>query len=536
MAEGKETDYIDIASLIGSIVMTATAWSATASLFWALPIFVAHYTVKAVRRSEWARKLAEEVTTGYPRLQAAAPILLPGPSDTKETTFTLTQNKPLDVRVVDPYENEPFWKQVTRPLPSQTFSGTATPVERKRTQLVNSQDAFLQKSLKRLPAYINYQDLPKPPSKLAVPIGMESIDGTILWGDFSTNGNLIHALVAGQTGTGKDALLRLWFSTLTIQNTPDEIQFVILDGKGVDWLSPAIAESAYMATKPAGGLMIQKQGKKYVNIAEEAMAENLNWIFDEMLRRSDLMNACGAVDLVSYRKRTGKHLPYIFVLASDVGDTFNDGLETLVKWLITRGRSFGIRLIINMQNPVGEDTKWRSQIGLVMSGYQQNPDHDRYILGINVDRMLVRPSQLPNPEESDISKGLFVARLGSQQHLVRTAHLPEDDWYRYIEQILPKKRDVEDRNLLTALLTAQEEKQTRPLTAVQPTMQSTIQQVKKPALTNDQIKLIRDWTIAGKNKTEIMVEGLKFSNGDVYKAKSAAVSIIINAVKRNAVH
>lgn len=521
MTEEKDLDIIDIITFIGAIVLTAAAYRATGSLFWALIIFGVYWFIKSLRRSEIASKWRERVVLP-PMLESAAPLLLPGP---KEQELVFKQDKPIDVRVVDAYETSPFWKRVTQPLDTDNTIGTATP--RRTTQLMGTQAAQLQRALKRLPKYVSYSQLPNPPSPLSVPIGIDSIDGNVLWGDFSSDGNLIHALVAGQTGSGKDALLRLWFTTLTMCNKPSDLQFVILDGK-IDWLSPALAESAYMAIAPAGGIKIEKRNGKRVNVAQEDMVGNLDWIFAEIEQRSILMTKVGAVDLAGYYKRTGVQLPYIFVLASDVGGEFANDLEMLIKTLIMRGRSYGIRLIISMQNPVGEDTKWRSQIGLVMSGYQQNPDHDRYIMGINVNNLLVRPSQLPNPDENAISKGLFVVRHGSTQHLVRTAHLPEEHWFKYIETTLPKKRDVENQNLLSSLLAGEKTLKT-PL-AVQEQLH---RQENIPALTTKQMELIRNWTLAGKNKTEIMQQGLGFTNGVIYAQKKDAVEIIINAVKRS---
>lgn len=533
MAEENTTDIdaVDIASGIGALIGTASAFTATGSLFFGLLYAGAYGLQHWIRRTEFAKRLAQRVTDDYPLLENVAPKVLPGPKEDEERALTIRQDKPLDVRVVneiiDLDDGKPFWQRMTQRTTStgeQVLVGTT----QRKKPLVSQQEAYLYKSLKRLPKYINYKQLPAPPSRLCVPIGVESVEGHVVWGDFSSDGTLIHALVAGQTGSGKDALLRLWFSTLTVQNTPEELQFVILDGK-IDWLSPALAESAYMAIKPAGGIKIEKdKNGKRVNVAQYDMANNLDWIFDEIERRTAKFTACGAVDLAGYRKRTGDQLPYIFVLASDVGGEFNSDLELLVQMLIMRGRSYGVRLIISMQNPVGENTRWRSQIGLIMSGYQQNPDHDRYILGTNVDRMLVRPSQLPNPEESDASKGLFVVRLGSTQHLVRTAHLPEEDWYRYIENILPKKRDIENQNLLNSLLTGDTKTLKTPL-HIQEQLQR--QEKRQPALTERQIQLIRDLTLQGKNKTEIM-QGLGFTNGVIYKQKNQAVEIVINAVKR----
>lgn len=550
----EDVDIVDVVSLGASVIGTAALWSSTGTLAWGFLAWLGYWGQRKFRRSETARRWADRLSE-YPQLETIAPTLLPGPNET-ETALTIRQDKPLDVRVVggsggnelidvDAYENLPWHKRVTMPAPGiaasaaqprDVFSGTARSGRRSAT-MMDQQTAYLLRSLKRLPKYISYTQLPEPASPLAVPIGIESAQGYLVWGDFSANGNLIHALIAGQTGAGKDALLRLWFTMLTTHNTPQDLQFVVIDGK-IDWLSPALAESSFMAIPPAGGIEIVKEGKKRVNIAEQAMASNLDWVFDEIKRRDGEMKRYGAVDLVSYRKRSGKQLPYIFVIASDVGNTFNDDLEMLIKLLIARGRSYGIRLIISMQNPVGEDTKWRSQIGLVMCGYQQNPDHDRYIMGMNVDRLLVRPSQLPNPEEDDRSKGLFVVRHGNTQCLVRTAHLPEDDWFQYIEQILPKKKDADDM-LLNQLLTARQQ-QTQQVTQTQPVYDDGDDEAREehapitpvqPILTRQQIEKIQQLVINNATKSEIMRE-FGWTNSVTYAKKSKAVDIIIAATKR----
>lgn len=539
--ETKDIDAVDIVSFIGSLIGTTAAYSSTGTLAWGFIAMLGYWGQRKFRRSEVARQWAMRLSE-IPQLETIAPTLLPGPSN-EETAITLRQDKPLDVRVVgnelrdvDPYEDEPWWRRASRPAPGmstaseakQVFSGTA---RRGKASMMDHQQAYLLKSLKRLPKYINYTQLPNPPSKFAVPIGVESAENHLLWGDFSAEGNLIHALIAGQTGAGKDALLRLWFTVLTSQNTPQDLQFVILDGK-IDWLSPALAESSYMAIPPAGGIEIVKEKGKYTNKAKERMAASMEWIFDEIQRRDAELKRYGAVDVVGYRKRSGKHLPYIFLICSDIGDMFDDDLELLVKILIARGRSYGIRLVVSLQNPVGENTRWRSQIGLVMSGYQQNSDHDRYIMGINVDRLLVRPSQLPNAEEDDRSKGLFIVRHGTSQHLVRTAHLPEDDWFEYIEQHLPKKRDADDAFLLGLLEQRNIPPQDNQITEqARYSTQKLHDEPKQPVLTTDQIKTIQIFVQQGLNKTQIM-HAFKWTNGDIYARKSAAVDIIIAATKR----
>lgn len=520
-----DVDVIDVIFILGGIAAIASAATLVTAIPAGIVYLIQHFGRRLLATAAWAN----EWTKALP--EPIKQQLLPAPKTSDE--LVIRQTEPLLVRNVDPYEGMSWWNRVLMPIAGEEYevmTATTTAPTKGKNNIEKAQLAFLQKALKTLPKYYNYTQLPKPPTKLSVPIGVDSETKQVLWGDFSSNGgNIIHALVAGQTGAGKDALLRLWFTSLTNTNKPSELQFVILDGK-IDWLSPALINSPYMAIAPAGGIEIKRVNGKYKDFAQERMATNLAWLFDEIENRSDKMQTVGAVDLASYYRKTGIKLPYIFLIASDVGEQFGEDLEMLIKLLIMKGRAFGIRMIISMQNPVGENTKWRSQIGMVVTGYQQMSDHDRYILGIPVDRMYVRPSQLPNPEESDYGKGLFVVRLGSQQHLVRTPHLPEDVWDSYLDNVIirEEKVKVENTSLLDTLLQTPVKStgKTDPIRIVAPAL--------KPGdvLSADQIKNIFLWYKQGYRKSMIM-EMLGYTNGDVWKTKGPYVEKVIAMARKH---
>jgi hypothetical protein len=186
-----------------------------------------------------------------------------------------------------------------------------------------------------------------------------------------------------------------------------------------------------------------------------------------------------------------------------------------------KGRAYGVRMIMSMQNPVGEATKWRSQLGLVLTGHQANADHDRYVLGVNVDKMLYRPSMIPNPDENDISKGLFILRRGTAQHLIRTPHMPENDWFEYIETALRKKPSEQDM-LLESLLGFNTPPVVKPV--VKPV-------APKPIFTKKQLDTIVELASLGHTKTDIMVK-MGLTNGDKYKITSPIVDKLIAKVKQ----
>lgn len=529
-------DIINAGFVVVSIGVIASFGPATFLLLAPL-YFGQQYLRNTPAAKEWTRRM---LTASKDRLPSFPALPAPKQLEPYKTT-KLSKNVEPTVRAVDPYAHLPFWDRVTKPYDSSTVIDTKgaieTPHTGKRGDVEQRQLQYLNYALKRLPGYFHYTQLPDSiPSKLSVPIGLDAQSGEVLWGDFdadSDNARILHAMIAGQTGAGKDALLRLWFTTLTINNTPQEIQFVILDGK-IDWLSDALASSVYMAIPPAGGMEIKKIDGKRVDLAHQRMAEAMDWVFDEIERRSAAFRKIGAVNLNAYNKiaiRNGeKPLPMLFLIASDVGKAFDGDLQMLVQQLIMKGRSYGIRMIISMQDPVGEDTGWRAQIGLVMSGFQQNPDHDRYIMGVNKDRALVRPSQLPNPDEDDIAKGLFVVRQGSKQYLVRTPHLPEDDWFTFIESKRFFKKwytEEEQVSYLSELLL--NEKPTRRLEAIAPAKREL---TPKPTeiLTHEQIKEIAHYAKLGWTKTAIM-EKMGFMNNQVWANKVAAVEQVILATR-----
>lgn len=514
----KDIDTLDVAAILGGIIAIASS----GVLVLGVPLVGLYLLQHYGRRSAGWRETMDKVVLPLPdALMPRIKGLLAPPGE------EVIQQKAIDVRMVnnvDPYEHLSFWDRVTKPVDAIDTSIVAsseigTQKTQKNTDLV--QLATLRKYLKTLPAYLSYKQLPPPPSKLAVPIGMTS-DKQVLYGNFSSHGEnrILHALITGQTGSGKDALLRLWFTTLTMNNTPAEIQFVVIDGK-IDWLSPALADSAFMAVPPAGGIDIRKIDGKRVDCAKEKMSQNLDWIFDEIERRQTEMSKVGAVDLASYYRKTGIKLPIIFFIASDVGETFSGELEMLIKQLAMKGRAFGVRMIMSMQNPVGESTKWRSQIGMIISGHQGDPIHDHRILGVPIAQMVIRPSQLPNPEENEIGRGLFIVRQGSKQLLVRTPHLPEEDWEQYIE----------GKNFIKHWYSPDQQQQLLEQALLAPVSKPTVPNPQ--VLTHDQIHTVARLTMLGKGKTEIM-ESMGWTNGNVWASKSSAVDNVMKAAKAHA--
>jgi hypothetical protein len=271
----------------------------------------------------------------------------------------------------------------------------------------------LAEALARLPAVAPIRELTLDPRPLAVPLGRLP-SGEARWVDLAED--VVNVGVYGTTGAGKDLLLLQWFVLLCRRNRPAEVQFIVLDGKG-DWLLPQLTNLAHMRVDPAGG---------YGNV--EAIKGALDVIHQEARERERLIFGGGHRSREHYIAATGRPLPLLVVIVTDLMTTIQGYVEEELAELISKARALGIRVVMSFQNPTGKDMGWRSNIGLVLAGCMVDGSQDPVVLGIRrLQDMRYRPSQLPNPRRSDpATKGLFVVRHGTEQLLVKAPYLDDD--------------------------------------------------------------------------------------------------------------
>lgn len=505
----EDIDFLDVGTGILGVCVVA---SAPTPLI-ALPL-VALWTVQHLgRRSKVMQDWSDSVTDRSRIAAKVMPLLLPPPGQTS-TEVTLRQDAPLDVRVTNEPKKLSWGESITQRSTSKLV-GTAevktTKVTAKQQQLNNMTEI-----LAKMPKYISYDKTPDAPTKTSVLVGYDPALRKWMWIDFGLEGDTVHAFVAGQTGTGKDSELRLWFTQLTSNNTPEEIKFVVIDGKG-EWLTPALLANPYMLIPPAGGVDLVKRDGKYVDKAEEDIESSLDKVFELISERSEAFRKVGATNIQTYERKTGKKLPILFIIATDVGTNFDGQLEKLIRFITFKSRSFGVRLIISMQTASGQDTGWRGQLAFTMSGFQQLPSADTPNMGIPVSALQYRPSQLPSPDDPK-DRGIFVVRKGNQQHLIKAVHLPDSIFETYCENIADTTPHTPEYNLLGDLL------------ATAPEIPKQRVKLPKKILTRDQIEQVIMLTRNGKTKTQIMHE-LGVTSGERYKEVSPVVDGLIALAK-----
>jgi S-DNA-T family DNA segregation ATPase FtsK/SpoIIIE len=173
-------------------------------------------------------------------------------------------------------------------------------------------------------------------SKLAIALG-KGAGGETISADLA---KMPHLLIAGATGSGKTACINSIITCLLVQNTPDDVQFLMIDPKRVELvnfdnlphlIAPVVVE------------------------AEKAVVA-LRWLTQEMDNRYRKFAKAGARNIEGYNKDrpAGDAMPYIVLIIDELADlmmaAFDEVEHTLCR-LAQLARATGIHLIVATQRP-----------------------------------------------------------------------------------------------------------------------------------------------------------------------------------------
>ncbi len=198
----------------------------------------------------------------------------------------------------------------------------------------------------------------KDPSPLLLPVGKD-VSGKPLTTDLA---KCPHLLIAGATGAGKTVSLHGLLIGMLMRNTPDQVQFLMVD--------PKMVELSLFNGIPHLVAPVVTNPKK------ASMA--LGWAVSEMERRYQLLARCGVRNIISYnefvikhprpeleRDENGEeipadeplhegHLPYLVVVIDELADLMlvaAQDVETCIARLAQLSRAVGIHMIIATQRP-----------------------------------------------------------------------------------------------------------------------------------------------------------------------------------------
>ena len=149
-----------------------------------------------------------------------------------------------------------------------------------------------------------------------------------------------HLLVAGATGSGKTVCLNTIICCLLMNNTPNDIRFILIDPKRVELTQ--YNSIPHMATP--------------VIVDIDKALNALRWLCQEMEQRYRKLAAAGARHIEGYNKdKTGtEKMPYLILVIDELADLMMAGydeVETNLCRLAQLARATGIHLVVATQRP-----------------------------------------------------------------------------------------------------------------------------------------------------------------------------------------
>ncbi len=195
-------------------------------------------------------------------------------------------------------------------------------------------------NLVRLRDVIESEEFTKLKAALAVGLGRD-VSGETVAIDLAT---LPHLLIAGTTGSGKSVSINSFVSCLVFNNTPEQLQLIMIDPKKVE--------------------LIRFNGLPHLIGKVEVDADRavgvLRWLTAEMDRRYETFAQAGARNLNGYNRRKREQdvdadpLPHIVVFIDELADLmymYPGDVERTLCRLAQMARATGIHLVVATQRP-----------------------------------------------------------------------------------------------------------------------------------------------------------------------------------------
>ena len=188
--------------------------------------------------------------------------------------------------------------------------------------------------LVRLSDLTDSYEFTNAPSKTALALGQDA-ERIMVFGDIA---RMPHLIIGGAAGMGKSVMINAILLSLMKKCTPDEVRFVMIDLKAVEFNAFSGMPHLYAPI---------------VTGAREA-AGMLGELVDEMERRYDLLSNVMARNIDDYNKKCAEKMPRIIVVIDELEELMmvdKRGIESAIVCLAQKARAAGIHLVIGTQRP-----------------------------------------------------------------------------------------------------------------------------------------------------------------------------------------
>lgn len=173
------------------------------------------------------------------------------------------------------------------------------------------------------------------------------IGRTVFCGAYSFDlAEMPHLLVAGATGQGKSVCLNAIITSLLFRKRPEELKFVLIDPKKVEFSQYIPLEKIYLAKMPDSEDAVITDTKQAVN--------TLRSLCRLMDIRYDQLKAASVRDIKEYNERGYEFMPYIVAIIDEFADllvTAGREVEESIVHLTRLAKAVGIHLVIATQRP-----------------------------------------------------------------------------------------------------------------------------------------------------------------------------------------
>ncbi len=192
-------------------------------------------------------------------------------------------------------------------------------------------------------------------TKMDLPIALgKTITNEVYMADLA---KIPHLLVAGATGQGKSVGLNAIITSLLYKKHPNELKFVLVDPKKVEFSVYTSLANHFMATLP-------ENEEEPIITDVTKVVRTLNSLCKLMDTRYDLLKMAEARNIKEYNEKFVNHklklsdghdyMPYIVVIIDEFGDlimTAGKEIELPIARIAQLARAVGIHMIIATQRP-----------------------------------------------------------------------------------------------------------------------------------------------------------------------------------------
>jgi hypothetical protein len=281
----------------------------------------------------------------------------------------------------------------------------------------------------------NEADFPGTPAEFLLPMGWTMGDDRpeLMYTKLGTGADSI--LVTGTKNSGKDNAALWQTLTLLEQHTPDELQIVVMDTKGVDW-----------------GIFEGKAHTKSLFVGATQVKEAMAEITKEREQRKELLQQYAQSGIRKWSKLPPNRPPFLLIVITEIVLIIQEvGKAEAMRWLnaeLVAWRAFGGYFIVVSQYVNNMDTGWRGQISLFMGAAQPRDVYDEpntMFSTADIEEMgAVPPSKLP---PVPANAGVFLVSSPSQRHVVnvRSSFISDEALVRIVDKLPNGSRREETR-------------------------------------------------------------------------------------------